>query len=126
MFMPAHSAGAVRVVRAQLALLPVCALLAGIFAGFDAALAAAYGVSIALASAALLAWRERQAGQHPEWDQHRLMKVFIRVSLERLALLAGLLGLGFAVLDLLPLWLLLGLVGGQLGWIAAAGRQRKQ
>lgn len=124
--MSAHSAGAVRVVRAQLALLPACALLAGLFAGADAALATACGVSIALASAALLAWREAQAGRHPEWDQHRLMKVFIRVSLERLALLVGLLVLGFAVLELSPLWLLLGLVGGQLGWIAAAGRQGKQ
>lgn len=103
---------------AQLGLLPALALIAAVSAGWQAAAAVAYGTGIALASTALLVWREAQSRRHPEWDQHRLMKVFIRVSLERLALLAGLLLLGFALLHLQALPLLLGLVGGQLGWAA--------
>jgi ATP synthase protein I len=63
---------------------------------------------------------------HPEWDQHRLFKLFVRVGIERLALLVGLLVLGLGVLKLAPLPLLLGLVLAQFAWLAAAtGRNGK-
>lgn len=118
--------GTRRVVRAQSVLVFVAALSGTAIAGMDAGLAAAYGVLVALAASAVLVWREQQAMAHPEWDQHRLLKVFVRVSIERLVLLVALLSLGLGVLKLDPLPLLLGLVLAQFAWLAAAaGRNGK-
>jgi len=118
--------GTRRVARVQAVLAPVAALLGAAIAGVDAGLAALYGVLVALAVSAVLVWRERQSMDHPEWDQHRLFKLFIRVGIERLALLVGLLVLGLGVLRLAPLPLLLGLVLAQFAWLAAAtARDRK-
>lgn len=112
--------GTVRVARAQAALAPAAALIGAAFAGIHAGLAALYGVLVALAVSAVLVWRERQTMDHPEWDQHRLFKLFIRVGIERLTVLVGLLVLGLGVLKLDPLPLLLGLVLAQFAWLAAA------
>lgn len=118
--------GTRRVVRAQSVLMFVVALSGTAIAGMDAGLAAAYGVLVALAVSAVLVWREQQSMAHPEWDQHRLLKVFVRVSIERLVLLVALLSLGLGVLKLDPLPLLLGLVLAQFAWLAAAaGRNGK-
>jgi len=112
--------GTRRVAAAQAGLAPIVALAYGAYAGIGAGLAALYGVTVALAVSAVLVWRERQALQHPEWDQHRLMKLFIRAGVERLLLLVVLLVLGLGVLKLAPLPLMLGLLLAQLGWLAAA------
>ena len=118
--------GTRRVARAQSVLVFVAALSGAAIAGMDAGLAAAYGVLVALAVSAVLVWREQQSIAHPEWDQHRLLKVFVRVSIERLVLLVALLSLGLGVLKLDPLPLLLGLVLAQFAWLAAAaGRNGK-
>ena len=115
-----------RVARAQALLAPVAALIGAAVAGVNAGLAVLYGVLVALAVSAVLVWRERQSMNHPEWDQHRLFKLFIRVGIERLTLLAGLLFVGLGVLKLAPLPLLLGLVLAQFAWLAAAtGRGSK-
>ena len=118
--------GTLRVARAQAVIAPVAALIGAAIAGVDAGLAALYGVLVALAVSAVLVWRERQSMDHPEWDQHRLFKLFIRVGIERLTLLVGLLIVGLGVLKLAPLPLLLGLVLAQFAWLAAAtGRNSK-
>jgi len=118
--------GSRRGVRAQSVLVFVAALSGAAIAGMDAGLAAAYGVFVALAVSAVLVWREQQSMAHPEWDQHRLLKMFVRVSVERLILLVALLSLGLGVLKLDPLPLLLGLVLAQFAWLAAAaGRSGK-
>lgn len=114
-----------RVVLAQTGLLPVVVLVGGVAEGFGAGLAALYGSLTALAVSAVLLGRERQAMRHPEWDQHRLMKLFIRTGIERLVVLLVLLVVGLGVIKLSPLPLLLGLVFAQLGWLAAMwGRSR--
>ena len=115
--------GVWRVARVQAVLAPVAALIGAAMAGVDAGLAALYGVLVALAVSAVLVWRERQSMAHPEWDQHRLFKLFIRVGIERLVLLVGLLGVGLGVLRLAPLPLMLGLVLAQFAWLAAATAQ---
>lgn len=109
-----------RVAFAQAGLAPLVALLGVAMAGVDAGLALLYGGFVALAVSLVLAWRERQARRHPEWDQHRLLKQFVRTGVERLLVLMGLLGVGLAVLHLAPLPMLLGLVVAQLAWLAAA------
>jgi ATP synthase protein I len=112
--------GTLRVARAQAMIAPVVALVGAAVAGVEVGLAAFYGVLVALAVSSVLAWRERQSMDHPEWDQHRLFKLFIRVGIERLILLVGLLVLGLGVLRLAPLPLLLGLVLAQFAWLTAA------
>jgi ATP synthase protein I len=119
MFHGIHS-GIQRVAMAQAALALIAAVIGGVFAGFDAALAALFGGLVALAVSAVLVWHERQSKRHPEWDQHRLFKMFIRAGVERLVVLVGLLAVGLGVLKLSPLPLLLGLLLAQLGWLAAA------
>jgi ATP synthase protein I len=119
MFTGIHT-GTRRVALAQAGFAPIAALIGGVFGGVGAGLAALYGVLVALAVSAVLVWRERQSMRHPEWDQHRLFRLFIRAAAERLLLLAGLLALGLGVLKLAPLPLLLGLVLAQLAWFAAA------
>jgi len=115
-----------RVALAQAALAPIAALISGMVAGVEAGLAVLYGALVALAVSAVLVWRERQSMQHPEWDQHRLFKLFIRAGIERLVLLMALMAMGLGVLNLTPLPLLLGLLLAQLGWLAAAsGRDNK-
>ncbi|WP_310447224.1 ATP synthase subunit I [Thiobacillus sp.] len=109
-----------RVARAQAVLAPVAAVLGGVFVGRDAALAALFGGLVALAVSGVLVWREQQSMRHPEWDQHRLFRLFIRAGVERMLVLVGLLGLGLAVLKLSPLPMLLGLLLAQFGWLAAA------
>jgi ATP synthase protein I len=118
--------GTQRVVLAQAGLAPIAALTGWLFAGSGAGLAVLYGVLVALAVSAVLAWRERQSIRHPEWDQHRLFKLFIRVGVERLLLLVALLVVGLGVLKLAPLPLLLGLVLAQFGWLAAATAPRNE
>jgi ATP synthase protein I len=113
------STGTRRVALAQAGLAPAAALVGAIVAGAGAGLAVLYGVLIALAVSLVLVWRERQSMQHPEWDQHRLFKQFIRTGIERLLVLVGLLFVGLGVLKLMPLPMLLGLLLAQLGWLAA-------
>ncbi len=119
MFTGNHT-GIQRVALAQAGLALIAALISGGLAGVGAGLAALYGALAALAVSAVLVWHERQSMRHPEWDQHRLFKVFIRAGAERLLLLAGLLIVGLGVLKLAPLPMLLGLLLAQLGWLAAA------
>jgi ATP synthase protein I len=109
-----------RVALAQVALVPIAALAGWAFAGIGAGLAALYGVLVALSVSAVLVWRERQSILHPEWDQHRLFKLFIRAGIERLVVLVGLLIVGLGVLTLAPLPMLLGLVLAQFAWLVVA------
>lgn len=118
--------GTQRVALTQAGLVPIVALIGLALDGFGTGLAAGYGVLVGLAVSTVLAWRERQSMRHPEWDQHRLMKMFIRAGIERLLLLVGLLIMGLGVFRLAPLPLLLGLLLAQFGWLAAAtGRSNR-
>ncbi len=115
-----NTSGTQRVALAQLGLAPVAALLGTAFAGIDAGLALLYGGWVACSLSAVLVWRERQAIRHPEWDQHKLFKLFIRVGIERLLVLLSLLVVGLVLLKLMPLPLMLGLLVAQFAWLAAA------
>jgi ATP synthase protein I len=118
--------GTRRVALAQAGLAPIAALIGAMVGGSGTGLAVLYGALVALAVSAVLVWRERQSMQHPEWDQHRLFKLFVRAGVERLLLLVGLLAMGLGVLKLAPLPLLLSLALAQFAWVAAAtGRKTK-
>ena len=118
---PSHTRGLNRVVLAQAGLAPLAAGAAAAASGSAAAVAVLYGVLVALAATGILVWREHQAMRHPEWDQRRLYRLFVRTAIERFLLLVGLLAFGFGVLRLMPLPLLTGLVVAQAGWLGAVG-----
>ena len=125
MFSGNHS-GIQRVATVQAGLAMVGALIGAAVGGAATGLALLYGGLVAMAVSAVLVWRERQSMRHPEWDQYRLFKLFVRAGVERMLLLAGLLAIGLGVLGLAPLPLLLGLVLAQLAWLSlAAGRPAK-
>jgi ATP synthase protein I len=125
MFSGNHS-GTVQVVIAQAGLALISALIGAATVGAAAGLALLYGGLVAMAASVVLVWRERQAMQHPEWDPHRLFRLFVRAGVERMLLLVGLLAVGLGVLKLAPLPLMLGLVLAQLAWLAlATGRNTK-
>lgn len=119
------TSGTQRVALAQAAIAPLVAIIGGAFAGLHAGLAGLYGALIAASVSLVLVWRERQSIQHPEWDQHRLFKLFIRAGIERLVLLVGLLFVGLGLLKLAPLPMMLGLLAAQLGWLAAINSRSK-
>jgi ATP synthase protein I len=112
--------GAQRVAWAQAGLALVGGLSGAVLMERGTGLAVMYGALVALAVSLVLVWRERQSMRHPEWDQHRLFKLFVRAWIERLLVLIVLLGLGLAVLKLTPLPMMLGLVLAQFAWLAAA------
>jgi ATP synthase protein I len=112
--------GIQRVALAQAGLALIAALIGAAFGGIEAGLSLLYGALAALAVSTVLVWRERQSMQHPEWDQHRLFKVFVRAGIERLLVLVCLLAVGLGALKLAPLPLLLGLLLAQFAWVAAA------
>lgn len=119
---PGSHSGIRRVAWAQTALLLPAALV-GVMAGnVETGIAVGYGILVALSVSLVLWRRERQAMRHPEWDQHRLFKLFILTGFERLVVLVALLMVGMAILRLSPLPLLLGLLIAQLAWLAAARR----
>lgn len=122
MFSGNHS-GIRRVAIAQAGLALISALVGAAVSGAAAGLALLYGGLVAMSVSAVLVWRERQSMQHPEWDQHRLFRLFVRAGVERMLLLVGLLAVGLGVLGLAPLPLMLGLVLAQLAWLALATRR---
>jgi ATP synthase protein I len=122
-----NPSGIQRVALVQAVLAPIAALIGAVFGGIEAGLSLLYGALVAFAVSSVLVWRERQSMRHPEWDQHRLFKVFIRAGIERLLVLVSLLVVGIVVLNLAPLSLLLGLLLAQFAWVAAAtSRNNKQ
>lgn len=118
------STGVRRVALAQVVLAPLLALVGGMTAGVGFGVGLLYGTLAALAVTLVLVWREWQSMRHPEWDQHRLLRLFIRASLERLLLLIALLYAGLGLLELAPLPMLLGLLLAQAGWLAALTGRR--
>jgi ATP synthase protein I len=114
------TSGIRRVALAQAGLAPIAALAGWMFAGPGAAAAALYGVLVALAVSAVLVWREGQSMRHPEWDQHRLFKLFIRAANRAAGAPCRAAGRGARRAEAGPLPMLLGLVLAQLAWLAAA------
>lgn len=118
----AGSTGIRRVALTQAALIPAGVLIGSLAEDIETGIAVGYGMLAALAISLVLWRRERQAMRHPEWDQHRLFRLFVLTGVERLAVLVALLAVGMAILRLSPLPQLLGLLGAQLAWLTVARR----
>ncbi|MCL2872571.1 MAG: ATP synthase subunit I [Betaproteobacteria bacterium] len=102
--------GVVTVVGAAIAFFAVSGLAAGSFV---------FGGGIVLASAAYLAWRFEQGRRlkkaSPQWH---VSQAYV-TAFQRFLWAAGMLVVGFKLLELAPLWMLAGFFGGQAVWLAA-------
>src|SRR5512139_1203677 len=76
-----------------------------------------YGSIVAMIGALLIAWRYRQVLRHSEADV--VLRHAYKTAIERFVWAIFLLGLGFKLLGLAPLWLLAGFVVGQAAWLLA-------
>lgn len=76
-----------------------------------------YGSIVAIIGALFLAWRYRQGLKYSkaEW----VLRHAYKTAIERFIWAVFLLGLGFKLLGLAPLWLLAGFVVGQAAWLLA-------
>ena len=93
--------------------------------GIEAARAAWFGATIAIANTILIAWRMRPSSKsnkdsaRGELGAQHYLRQFYRSWLERYLVVGVLLALGLGGLKLMPLALLAGFILGQLIWIVA-------
>ena len=110
-----------KVLKIQLLLVPVTALTGFIVAGPAAAVAAVYGVLIALAMTLIQLWHAGRAQRLAIADPVANVRILYRCALERYITAVILFALGFAVLQLMALPLLLGFVVALsamvMGWL---------
>jgi hypothetical protein len=107
----------------QAAVVLACSGVGLAFHGIGAAGAAAYGAGITLAQVLALFARARYA-RRIEAGAHGLLWIAVLSFIERIVLIAGLMLLGLAVLELKPAAMLLGLAAGQIGFLWAGAHYR--
>ena len=76
-----------------------------------------YGSGVTLLSTLFLAWRFQQGARQESMDAGKILQQAYRSALERFAWVAVMLGVGFKLLELAPLWLLAGFIAGQAAWL---------
>ncbi len=101
------------VLRLELAIVGLSAVVAWLVAGSTAALAAAAGGGIALVNLLLLRWHSSRAERLDATDVRGNIKIFYRCALERFLAAAVLFALSIGVLKLPPLPLLGGFLAAQ-------------
>ena len=77
----------------------------------------AYGSLVSLIGALYLAWRLKQGERQLDVDAGQVLRNAYKTVIERFVWAALMLGLGFKLLELTPLWLLAGFVVGQAAWL---------
>ena len=109
----------------QAALVLVCMLIAWVYWGHNAALAAGFGGAIALSNAVLLARSVRRAGELAKTDAKLSTYALYFGAIQRFLLVIVGMGIGLAVLHLSPIPLLLAFGIAQLAYIIVAGMQAR-
>lgn len=77
----------------------------------------AFGSCVAMLGTLLLVWRFATGARHEAEGAGRVLRDAYRTALERFVLMACLLAIGFKLLALVPLWVLVGFVIGQMAWL---------
>ena len=90
------------------------AILAYLYKGEAAAMAAWFGGAVALANTMLLAWRMRNSCREPGQEPRRELSRLVRSSMERFLMVSLLIAAGLGWMKLMPLPLLAGFALGQL------------
>jgi hypothetical protein len=108
----------VRLMMIQGVLLAAEALLVYKFAGQIFVKSFVYGNTVAIVLAALLIFRNKQSLLVTEAQS--VLRLVYKTAIERFVWAIFLLGIGFKLLELSPLWLLVGFVAGQAVWLLAS------
>jgi len=88
--------------------------LGAVLAGTLAAKASLFGGMIVLLNTGLMMMHEKRAARRANDDAQRILKYVYLCAVERLVLTLVLFAIGLVALKLLPLYLLLGFIAGQL------------
>ena len=107
-----------RIASLQVAL-AICSLMASVYITHVGASAVAYGCFASFSNTVLLAWRYKQGKHKARLDAGWALRQAYRTVIERYMLIVILLVVGYELLGLLPLWILVGFVAGQVVWILA-------
>lgn len=76
-----------------------------------------YGSCVALMSTVFLAWRFKQGVRQESMGAEWALRQAYRTAIERFVWVAVMLGVGFKLLELGPVWMLAGFVAGQAAWL---------
>jgi F0F1-type ATP synthase assembly protein I len=105
-----------RLIWIQGVILVIAAYITYTVADLSAVKSIVYGNLVVLISALFLAWRY---GQKQQADAVGVLKLAYKTAIERFVGAIFLLVIGFKLLELAPLWLLMGFVIGQVVWLFA-------
>lgn len=107
----------IRLVWLQGAITIIGASFTYIFVTPPAAKSLVFGSIIALVSTLFLAWRLKQGECKENLNVEWALRQAYRTAIERYVWTAVMLGVGFGLLKLAPLWMLAGFVVGQAAWL---------
>lgn len=111
--------------RYQIGIAVIAVVIWWLIEGSEAALAAAYGALVTIATTLLLAWRLRRAGEMARQDPRKSMKILYVGAVWRFTLAVILFALGIGYLKLSPLAMIVGFMLTQLAYIfVGLGTQR--
>ena len=111
--------------RYQIGIAVIAVVIWWLIEGSEAALAAAYGALVTIATTLLLAWRLRRAGEMARQDPRKSMKILYVGAVWRFTLAVILFALGIGYLKLNPLAMIVGFMLTQLAYIfVGLGTQR--
>ena len=85
--------------------------------GSPAAKSFIYGSLVAMIGAIILLWRQAQAERRAVNDAVWIVRHAYKAAIERYIWAAIMLALGFKLLELVPLWLMVGFIVGQVAWL---------
>ena len=109
--------------RLQLLLVGLAAVILFVLSGRFQALSALFGGSMAVLNVMLLEWRRYQADSGRALSAGQSLWALYRSAIERFALVLALFALGLGVLRLEPLPLLMGFMAGLLGLFVTGTRR---
>ena len=108
----------------------VISVVVGMFSyalqGEAEAKAALYGGVVALMGTLLLLWRMQRCKQKTLLEARQHLWLFYRSGLERFLVICVLLAIGMGAFKLVPLAILVGFVAGQLAWIIAPLKRKRE
>ncbi len=114
-----------RLLRIQLVLAVVIALIYYAISGGNEAVAALYGALIAAVITLLQMWQQRRIARLADTDVASNMSFLYRAAFERLATTIALFALGMGLMRLAPLPLVVGFIAGQFGLLFSGIRKQK-
>ena len=106
-----------RLVLLQVAITIISAIFSCLMVSFPASKSLVFGSLIAMTSTLVLALRLKQGESKESFGAEWALRQAYRTAIERYVWTAIMLGVGFGLLKLAPIWMLAGFVLGQIAWL---------